>query len=79
MVRVLTRIERGIKRHETEYGRPESLPQWAMLVARLLGATESNVFGFRETADRPSYDGTGYHWQDADGLRYRLAKAVKDK
>lgn len=74
MLKTLRAVRRKLEKFERELGRAESLEAYAMRVARALGATTDRPFGFR---DASSYDGTGYRWHDAEGLRYVLDRTVK--
>lgn len=74
MVRILRRVERRLGDLAGRFGYPEDLAAYMGRVAEAIGCPESRCFGIRSSE---SWDGTGYRWQDVDGLRHHLRREIK--
>lgn len=76
MVKFLRTVTKKLAKLEERYGSPESLAAFCSRVADVLGCRETYMWGEYSRELRPN--GTHYHWRDADGLRYHLARRKQD-
>lgn len=77
MAKAISRVHRRLSAMRDQLGYPATAPDYVIRFAKAVGCTGVRVYGYYDRTS-PSQDEHGYVWQDAEGLKFRVAREQQE-